>query len=163
LEAIGILGEFLGGLGVMASLLFLAHQIRTSNRLAVAASERELMGNFSSLNELFMGNDGASSLLARLTDPGADFDKPQTEKARALVRRLANAWIAADESHRQGFLTDNTYKLLRDDVQMVLLTYPSLQSFFSEFLSLYPNSRGLLGYAGEVLKNANGELANNEY
>ena len=65
MEAIGILGEFLGGLGVMASLIFLAHQIRTSNRLAVAASERELMGNFSSLNELFLGNDGASSLLAK--------------------------------------------------------------------------------------------------
>jgi hypothetical protein len=155
LETIGIWGEFLGGLGVIASLVFLAHQIRISNRLAVAASERELMGNFSSLNELFMGNNEASNLMAKLTDPDIDFDKPQTEKARAFVRRLANVWIAADESHRQGFLTDNTYKLLRDDVQMVLLTYPSIQSFFNEFLGFYPNSRGLLGYAGEVLKKEN--------
>ena len=97
----------------------------------------------------------ASNLMAKLTDPNTDFDKPQTEKARAFVRRLANAWIAADESHRQGVLTDNTYELLRDDVQMVLLTYPSIQPFVNEFLGFYPTSRGLLGYAGEVLKEAN--------
>ena len=155
MEAVGIWGEFLGGLGVIASLIFLAHQIRISNKLAIAASERELMGNFSSLNELFMGNNEASNLMAQLTDPNTKFDKPQTEKARAFVRRLANVWIAADESHRQGFLTDNTYELLRDDVQMVLLTYPCIQSFFGEFLELYPNSRGLLGYAGEVLQKSN--------
>ena len=155
MEAVGIWGEFLGGLGVIASLIFLAHQIRISNKLAIAASERELMGNFSSLNELFMGNNEASNLMAQLTDPNTKFDKPQTEKARAFVRRLANVWIAADESHRQGFLTDNTYELLRDDVQMVLLTYPCIQSFFGEFLELYPNSRGLLGYAGEELQKSN--------
>ena len=155
METIGIWGEFLGGLGVIASLVFLAHQIRVSNKLSIAATEREVMGNFSSLNELFMGNNEASNLMAKLTDPNTDFDKPQTEKARAFVRRLANAWIAADESHRQGFLTDNTYELLRDDVQMVLLTYPSIQPFVSEFLGFYPNSRGLLGYTGEVLKEAN--------
>ena len=155
MEMIGIWGEFLGGLGVIASLVFLAHQIRVSNKLSIAATEREVMGNFSSLNELFMGNNEASNLMAKLTDPNTDFDKPQTEKARAFVRRLANAWIAADESHRQGFLTDNTYELLRDDVQMVLLTYPSIQPFVNEFLGFYPTSRGLLGYTGEVLKEAN--------
>jgi len=155
MEMIGIWGEFLGGLGVIASLVFLAHQIRVSNKLSIAATEREVMGNFSSLNELFMGNNEASNLMAKLTDPNTDFDKPQTEQARAFVRRLANAWIAADESHRQGVLTDNTYELLRDDVQMVLLTYPSIQPFVNEFLGFYPTSRGLLGYAGEVLKEAN--------
>ena len=103
----------------------------------------------------FGNNNEASNLMAKLTDPNTDFDKPQTEKARAFVRRLANAWIAADESHRQGGLTDNTYELLRDDVQMVLLTYPSIQPFVNEFLGFYPTSRGLLGYAGEVLKEAN--------
>ena len=102
-----------------------------------------------------MGNIEASNLMAKLTDPDADFDKPQIEKARAFVRRIANVWIAADESHRQGFLTDNTYELLRDDVQMVIMSYPSVQPFFNEFLEFYPNSRGLLGYAGEVLKEAN--------
>ena len=155
METIGILGEFLGGLGVIVSLVFLAHQIRVSNKLSIAATEREIMGNFSSLNELQMGNIEASNLMAKLTDPDADFDKPQIEKARAFVRRIANVWIAADESHRQGFLTDNTYELLRDDVQMVIMSYPSAQPFFNEFLEFYPNSRGLLGYAGEVLKEAN--------
>ena len=42
------------------------------------------MGNFSSLNELQMGNIEVSNLMVKLTDPDADFDKPQIEKARAL-------------------------------------------------------------------------------
>ena len=155
METIGIWGEFLSGLGVIFSLVFLAHQIRVSNKLSIAATEREIMGNFSSLNELQMGNIEASNLMAKLTDPDANFDKPQIEKARAFVRRIANVWIAADESHRQGFLTDNTYELLRDDVQMVIMSYPSVQPFFDEFLGFYPNSRGLLGYAAEVLQEAN--------
>ena len=155
METIGILGEFLGGLGVIVSLVFLAHQIRVSNKLSIAATEREIMGNFSSLNQLQMGNIEASNIMAKLTDPDADFDKPQIEKARAFVLRIANVWIAADESHRQVFLTDNTYELLRDDVQMAIMPYPSFQPFFNEFLGFYPNSRGLLDYAGKVLKETN--------
>ena len=46
MEMIGIWGEFLGGLGVIASIVFLAHQIRVSHKLSIAATEREVMGNY---------------------------------------------------------------------------------------------------------------------
>ena len=41
MESLAIWGEFLGGIGVIISLVFLGMQTRTSNRLALAASQRE--------------------------------------------------------------------------------------------------------------------------
>ena len=41
MELLAIWGEFLGGIGVIISLVFLGMQTRTSNRLALAASQRE--------------------------------------------------------------------------------------------------------------------------
>ena len=96
METIGIWGEFLGGLGVIVSLIFLAHQIRISNKLAIAASEREIMGNFASINELQMGNSDASGIMAKLVSTESAFDNDEKEKALAFVRRMANVWLAAE-------------------------------------------------------------------
>lgn len=41
METLSVWGEFLGGVGVMLSLIFLGVQTRASNRLALAASQRE--------------------------------------------------------------------------------------------------------------------------
>ena len=41
MELLAIWGEFLGGIGVIISLVFLGMQTRISNRLALAASQRE--------------------------------------------------------------------------------------------------------------------------
>ena len=41
MELLAVWGEFLGGIGVIISLVFLGMQTRTANRLALAASQRE--------------------------------------------------------------------------------------------------------------------------
>ena len=41
MEMLSIWGEFLGGVGVIISLVFLGMQTRTANRLALASSQRE--------------------------------------------------------------------------------------------------------------------------
>ena len=41
METLAIWGEFLGGIGVIISLIFLGLQTKTANRLALAASQRE--------------------------------------------------------------------------------------------------------------------------
>lgn len=156
MEVVGIWGEFLGGLGVVVSLVFLAHQIRISNRLAIAASEREIMGNFASINELQMGNSAASDIMAKLVNIKSEFDKSEGEKARAFVRRMANVWIAAEASHSQGFLTDATYQIILEDVRMHLTAYPGMQIFWLETLDMYPSiTSGLLDYSRQVIREIN--------
>ena len=41
MELLAVWGEFLGGVGVIISLVFLGMQTRTANRLALAASQRD--------------------------------------------------------------------------------------------------------------------------
>ena len=153
METIGIWGEFLGGLGVIVSLIFLAHQIRISNKLAIAASEREIMGNFASINELQMGNSDASGIMAKLVCTEAAFDTGEKEKARAFVRRMANVWRAAEASHSQGFLTEATYQIVPEDVRMHLTASPGMQKFVSETLDMYPTiTSGLMDHSRQVIK-----------
>lgn len=55
-DAIGAVGEFVGAITVLATLLYLAQQIRLSNRIAIASSEIEIRNSFGVLNEAVFGN-----------------------------------------------------------------------------------------------------------
>jgi len=156
MEAIGIWGEFLGGLGVIISLIFLAQQIRVSNKLAIAACEREIMSSFSSINELQMGTTDASIIMSKLVDQNSEFNENETEKARAFARRMANVWLSAEASYTQGFLTDATYQIVLEDIKMHLKTYPAMQYYWLENLNKYPSANsGLFEYSREVIKEIN--------
>jgi len=68
-EMIGAIGEVIGAAGVMASLIYLALQIRTSNRAARQATMQELL-------------DRQQTLMSQLTGPG--------DLADTFVRGLAD-------------------------------------------------------------------------
>ena len=144
--------EILGIFTVIVSLLFVAYEINQANKIAMVDSEQAIWENFSAINELIMGNTEFAQLMHNMTDEDAVFSDNDLEKVRALVRRLTNAWSAAENSYNSGMLTEQTYQLLYDDVRNLLITYPGSRQAWRELLDLYPNlTSGFFAYSRELL------------
>ena len=79
LDALGNLGDFIGGIGVLATLIYLAYQIRQntasvqqSNRIAIANTEISVRGGYGSLARMVIEN----------ADVAAAFVQAQSEDRR---------------------------------------------------------------------------------
>ena len=144
--------EVLGMVTVILSLLFVAYEINQANKIAMVDSEQAIWGNFSSINELIMGNTEYAELMHKMTNEDAEFSEADLEKVRAFVRRMTNAWSAAENSYISGMLTEQTYQLLYDDVRNLLTTYPGSRKAWQELLDLYPNlTSGFFAYSRDLL------------
>ena len=144
--------EILGIITVIVSLLFVAYEINQANKIAMVDSEQAIWENFSTINELIMDNTEFAELMYSMTNEDAVFSDSDLEKVRAFVRRLTNAWSAAENSYNNGMLTEQTYQVLYDDVRNLLMTYPGSRQAWQELLDLYPNlTSGFFAYSRELL------------
>ena len=94
-DAIGAIGEIAGALAVVFSLVYLASQIRTSNRAAIQTANREMMRESSN----FYGQIGTDAETADLWIRGSMNDESLTNtelvQYRALVMQCILLWERA--------------------------------------------------------------------
>jgi hypothetical protein len=83
-EAIGAVGEIAGALAVVISLVYLASQIRTSNRAAIQTANREMMSESSK----FYGQIGTDAKTADLWIRGSINDESMTALELVQYRAL---------------------------------------------------------------------------
>ena len=72
-EAIGAIGEIIGAIAVLATLLYLAQQIRQSNRFAIASNEIAIRNGFATLNEAQFGDTEIARLMALAQKKDSEF------------------------------------------------------------------------------------------
>lgn len=109
LEALGNLGDFLGSVGVLISLVYLAVQIRKSTETERAATYRAIVADFGHMNEALAGNPELTRLYVQaLEDFGA---LTPTERAQASqvfymnFRYFENMYYQS----RKGYLEDEVW------------------------------------------------------
>jgi hypothetical protein len=102
--------QILGGIGVIASMIYVGIQIRNNARAVRAATFQQLSASFSANLDVLFQNAEACSLALR---GGDDFDSlDRLEKARyrfslmAMMRRYGNAWF----QHRIGTLRSDDWQ-----------------------------------------------------
>ena len=64
-DAIAAVGELLGAFGVIATLMYLAVQIRQSSKVELAKSEREIMDSWNQVMTVWWGNPQVSDVAIR--------------------------------------------------------------------------------------------------
>jgi hypothetical protein len=126
-EAIGAIAELLGGIGVIASLVYLATQIRQS-REQMSASTRAIQG---ATNQQFE-RDVYDIILRDLTVPGLqqaidqgmrDFDSLIDEDRFRFIRWAVvrmRAWDNAYYQFRMGMLDEERWAISRRDLALFL-------------------------------------------
>jgi hypothetical protein len=108
--------QIIGGIGVIASLIYVAIQIRNNARAVRAAAYQQLSVSMSGPWDALFLNGEACSLVLRGCDDFAVLDR--VEKARfrfmvmAFMRRFENAWF----QHKIGTLKEGDWQAISADL-----------------------------------------------
>ncbi len=134
--------ESIGLAAVIASLLFVAFEIRQANRIAIGTTSYELNRNWMTINELYLTNEGALDLIVALADENfVPKDDRQREQAEAYARRILNNWIAIEEAYNNGIASDAFYLMASEDVRAVLAKRPGIIPIYETVASQYDLSQ----------------------
>lgn len=118
LDDLGNVGDFLGGLGVVITLAYLAVQVRQNTRAVRAASRQDVVAGYRTINRLLLDPSIARIFSVGL---GSFPDLPFDERSRfaALMNEHALFFQAAFALHESGQLEDETFQAYRDWVATV--------------------------------------------
>ena len=112
-DAIGAIAELAGAIGVIASLIYLARQIRQSNATDKLTATLGVQASFNEVARLFI--EGGDDVLAGLED-FSKLDESERFKLAAKLQTLYSHFDLVYSNHQKGLidrdLVKRTYSLL---------------------------------------------------
>jgi len=130
--------EIVGVLAVIASLLFLAYEIRQSNQIARSTITFELGKNAADLNEVVLSNPGFAELLVKSQDPHYHPTAVEKQMLLAEARRFLNLWGTVEIAYRNGHQTRAQFDIMLDDAEGVLSRRPAAHYVWRKELKRFP-------------------------
>lgn len=106
------LGEFVGGIAVVASLLFVGLQIRANTKTQQAASGTRIQQSWADLN-LRMADSPAATAFARATEPDAslsDFSEDEIVRISLTGRAIVQNFEAEFYQFQAGLLSSEVWE-----------------------------------------------------
>ena len=107
METLSVWGEFFGGVGVMLSLIFLGVQTRASNRLALAASQREQRHIWQEMM-FYIGNN--TSEYRELLNNFDAMEPDRQTKAVVILFAMGNQLDTLLKLNAEGLETDDNLR-----------------------------------------------------
>ncbi len=108
LQALGNIGEFVGAIGVIASLLYLASQVRQAQRVARAESIRELQAN-PGVHLMLAGDADAARIYHTGSEDPSRLDAVDLERFNKLLGLQVLAFIQVHIAHQGGLVDRDLY------------------------------------------------------
>ena len=139
-DAIGAIGEVLGSVGVLLTLVYLARQIHAANKLATASTTTSVMSAYSQLNETIIANGDVAELLARAKAASVEFAPGETVRLELLCNRFLNIWLTAETAFSNGQIDDQTFQIVLDDIRNTVTHFPGLIPLFKDVMKRFPAS-----------------------
>ena len=125
-------------IGVLAGILFLALEIRQSNRIAIATTEIGVRTNYAALNESIFSNRDVAELLTRAYTPASDFTPADTEMLWAYVGWHVNQWFSVETAYDNGMVPKTTFEMVMNDIDVFVDSYPASAPILHETFEIYP-------------------------
>ncbi|MGI9326799.1 MAG: hypothetical protein ACR2PZ_16385 [Pseudomonadales bacterium] len=113
LEQLANLGEALGGLAVLGSLIYLIFEVRRNTRTAQGAAGAQSIEAFSSINKMLVQQPDLAQLLERAMDTECDVSRFSSEDKAQLIlmfRMIFQQFEAQFFLHKSGVLPDELWE-----------------------------------------------------
>jgi len=113
-EALGAIGEIVGAIGVIVTLLYLSTQIRQNTKASKAATVQNMTDKWVQIN-LFLADNARAPVL--LADP----ELGDADRARALAmwRALFHQWSNNHYQYKQGVLDEALFKPTAEEIKRI--------------------------------------------
>jgi len=135
-EAISAVGEIVGSVAVVVSLLYLTTQVKQANRQSASDAGFAFISELNHMNDfVFTDPDGASIVVKLKSD--AALTAEEQVKVEAFTDRSINTWYSAEVSYRNGILDQSMFDDVLDDVKRHLRMYPGLRKYLLDELNQF--------------------------
>lgn len=131
-DAIAAVGEGLGALAVIGSLVYVASQIRLANRISVREARAELVDTVQAIYRLPLEHPQLAELDVKLESRDATYTPEEAYQARALALLWITFLSKVNGTHESGLLPDIVFKIYLNTVSMQLQSQPGLAPFLIE-------------------------------
>ena len=133
-EAAGAIGEIIGAIAVVATLAYLAIQIRQQNNTTRFTTTQNLMRQFDEINRLSATDpDFRSTLLYSGT-----LSDNESDKLFSIAIMYCNIWVSVQTAFEQGQIDEELFNSLTKDPSIQLERYPILEEPIRRWLALFP-------------------------
>jgi hypothetical protein len=138
-NAAGAVGEILGAVAVFLTLLYLATQIRQTNKMARFETTREIMAQFNACNHLCATDATIRDVLLKK----GELSVGEAEQLYSYVDMQCNAWATAQMAFNEGLVDQALFGGVVRDVGVAMSRWPSLRQPAERWLSNYPELKDL--------------------
>ena len=119
LDSLGNLGDFLGGLGVVVTLVYLAMQIRQNTDALRRDSYQSLLNHQADLNSR-LADRGFAEIMMASREGLANLDEPDRRRVGNYYLSLLRHYQNGHEQYRSGVLSDSQWEQLSWPVVVIL-------------------------------------------
>lgn len=108
-DAIGAMGEILGALAVLVTLIYLAVQIRQNTSAVATATYESTMTGFNDINVVVAGNPALASILDRGCQSPDALTAGEVVQFNFLLRCYSNQWWKLFKLYERGSLPETEW------------------------------------------------------
>lgn len=150
--------SLLANLGVFVGLIFLIVELNQSNRIAIYSAESARRTQFLDMNTSRIENP---EIIAKLMNPDPEFTDVEWVQALYTARQQTNTWIDAEHAVINGLLSEQTYREIFTDIDVVVKEMPGLIPAFEYLFEAYKVDENAdletIAYLVEAVRNAKKE------
>ena len=121
-DAIGAIGEILGAIAVLGTLIYLAAQIRLNTAAVTTATYESMVSGITDINLVVVGNAEVTSILNRGARDPHSLDDEEAYRYAFLMRCWANQWWKQLRLYEQGALAERDWEKLAQEAAQALAT-----------------------------------------
>jgi hypothetical protein len=131
-EYFAMIGEFVGGLGVLATLVFLLFEIRNNSRILKANAKTSGMESIAHFNETLAHDEVLAGLFDRCLsgEPLNSFSSPEQFRMTLTMRGLVQRLEAQYFQYEAGLVDEQYWKIRRGWLKS-FLDQPSLSQWWA--------------------------------
>lgn len=129
-DALGAIGEIIGAVAVVVTLLYVARQIRQANAQTRAQARYSFIEAYGHMNSSITENKEVASIFRRGLD-GDRLDDDEGIQFFALLGQFLNTWSVLYDLHVDGLLPENQWTMVRKDI-ITMLSEPGGKEFWEQ-------------------------------
>ena len=127
-DALGAIGEVIGAVAVVVTLLYVARQIHQANAQTQAQARYSFVEAYGHMNTSISGNKAVASVFRRGIK-GLDLDEDEYIQFFALLGQFLNTWSVLFDLHKDGMLPENQWTMVRLDI-ITMMSEPGGRDFW---------------------------------
>ena len=129
-DAIGAIGEVVGAVAVVVTLLYVARQIHQANSQTQAGARYSFLEAYGHMNSSITESKEVASIFRRGFS-GEKLDEDEYMQFFALTGQFLNTWSVLFDLHEDGLLPENQWSMVRKDI-ITMLSEPGGKAFWKK-------------------------------